>query len=517
MGGNGADRKYDTDNCTAAPGRPPSRLIARTDRGLVRHHKTQRLRWSKGRDSDRSSVAAGSPVQTGKLPVRMANSPPDGFGCGPKCPYVRLGQLQISSACGGIAAATLEAPTMAVPVSWDVAPADHFPLYPANCDLIRAQTERIVASPPFRKSKRYPRFLQFIVEQTLSGNAELLKERTLGVEVFDRAPDYDVAVDPIVRIAAGEIRKRLAQYYVDDDHHDELRIELPPGTYVPRFCAAPVSLSSPLSGIPLPTERPADPKPDRRLWAARLRTWLPGTVAILGLAVILATLFHRATAIDEFWEPLFSSSAPLVCLGTPTHSIEVAELPQIRTGVRSNDFLTLGDVLALNLISPLLAAHGKKASILSAATTSFSDLQGHPVILVGARSNQWTMRAMQFLRFHIPEDAPDGVVSIRDRQHPLHPLWTVDFKLPFDQIPREYGIVARYYDPVTEQPTFVVAGTGVNGTLAAAEFLTTPAYMKTFRHNAPLGWQKRNIEIIVETDMINGACGPPHILTTYFW
>ena len=407
---------------------------------------------------------------------------------------------------------------MAVPVLWDVAPADHLSLCPAECELIRAQTERIVASPPFRKSKRYPRFLRFVVEQTLSGNAELLKERTLGIEVFDRPSDYDVAVDPVVRIAAGEIRKRLAQYYVDDDHHDELRIELPPGTYVPRFHTFSVPVpAAPLSALPLPVERPAAPVPDRPLRIARLRTWLPGIVAILSFAVVLVTGSQKESALDQFWEPLFTASAPLVFLGTPTKSVTVTEAPQIRTSVGSNDFLTLGDVLALNLISHMLAAHGKQTSVLSSATASFSDLQGHPVILVGARSNRWTMRAMQFLRFHIPEDAPNGVVSIRDRRDPLHPRWSVDFKLPFDQIPREYGIVARYSDPVTEQPTVVVAGTGVNGTLAAAEFLTRPEYMDTVSRDAPLGWQNRNIEIIVETDMINGACGPPHILTTYFW
>jgi len=51
------------------------------------------------------------------------------------------------------------------------------------------------------------------VEQTLAGNEDNLKERTLGVEVFHRTPDYDTNLDPVVRLCAGEVRKRIAQYY----------------------------------------------------------------------------------------------------------------------------------------------------------------------------------------------------------------------------------------------------------------------------------------------------------------
>ena len=399
----------------------------------------------------------------------------------------------------------------------DMASAGAFPRCSLDRELIWDQMERILESSPFQKSKRYPRFLRFIVEQTLSGNADHLKERIVGTEVFDRPADYDVATDPIVRIAAGEVRKRLAQYYVDDEHRGELRIELAPGSYVPRFFPAPpVSL---LGSVPPPREIPASPAPVPRFEVARLGKWLAAFLGVLSLVLALAASErHNSSAVDQFLAPLFASSNPIVCLGTPPPPVGVSEIPQIRIASDSRDFLTLGDVLALNLISPILAAHGSHTSVLSAATTSFADLQGRPVVLVGGRSNQWTMRAMHFLRFHISKDSPDNVIAIGDRQNPLRPpLWTVDFKLPFDRIPHEYGIVARYYDHATDQPTFVVAGTGVIGTEAAARFLTTPEYMQSFIRQAPRGWQNRNIEIVVETEMINGACEPPHIVTTYLW
>src|SRR3974390_2737414 len=100
---------------------------------------------------------------------------------------------------------------------------------------IRDQLERILASPLFKNSKRYPNLLRFVVERALEGHADPLKERTLGIEVFGRAPDYDTNLDHIVRTTAGEIRKRIAQYYHEPGHESEIRIDLPLGSYVPEF------------------------------------------------------------------------------------------------------------------------------------------------------------------------------------------------------------------------------------------------------------------------------------------
>src|SRR5499426_3016954 len=96
-----------------------------------------------------------------------------------------------------------------------------------------AQLARILGSPQFRSSKRCSLFLRYVVEQASENHLEFLKERTLGIEVFRRDPQYDTNQDPVVRAAAGEVRKRLAQYYLEPGHEDELRIRIPAGSYVP--------------------------------------------------------------------------------------------------------------------------------------------------------------------------------------------------------------------------------------------------------------------------------------------
>src|SRR5260370_38346866 len=101
--------------------------------------------------------------------------------------------------------------------------------------LVREQLKRLVAHALFMNSKRFPVLLAYAVEQTLLGNSSELKERTIGVEAFGREPVYDVNLDPVVRTAAAEVRKRLSQYYYNPDHAGELVIELPIGSYVPTF------------------------------------------------------------------------------------------------------------------------------------------------------------------------------------------------------------------------------------------------------------------------------------------
>ncbi len=100
---------------------------------------------------------------------------------------------------------------------------------------ILGQLERIISSSPFRNSKRYPSLLRYIVDEALAGRGDTLKERTLGISVFGRDPDYDTNADPVVRITAGEVRKRIAQYYQAPGNEHEVRIDIPLGSYQPRF------------------------------------------------------------------------------------------------------------------------------------------------------------------------------------------------------------------------------------------------------------------------------------------
>jgi hypothetical protein len=110
-------------------------------------------------------------------------------------------------------------------------------------DVVRSELDRVLASPEFRASKRCQDFLAFVVERTLAGLPDSLKERTIGIEVFGRPTSYDTSVDGIVRINASEVRKRLAIYYAESNRTSQYRISLPVGSYVPVFSKAAAHIS----------------------------------------------------------------------------------------------------------------------------------------------------------------------------------------------------------------------------------------------------------------------------------
>jgi tetratricopeptide (TPR) repeat protein len=130
---------------------------------------------------------------------------------------------------------------------------------PTDAD-IRQQLTRILAHPLFQTSQRLTAFLRFVVENVIAGRAEQLKEYVIGLEVFDRGASYSPREDPVVRIMAGRLRSRLAEYYQGSGHSDPVLIELPRGGYVARLSwrQQPPAPQSP----PVPQERrPSAPLP----------------------------------------------------------------------------------------------------------------------------------------------------------------------------------------------------------------------------------------------------------------
>lgn len=100
---------------------------------------------------------------------------------------------------------------------------------------IRRQLQRILESRTFRQGDRLQRFLSFIVEETLEGRGDRLKEYPVGVDVFGKDSSFDPRMDPIVRVQARRLRMRLVTYYRDEGRGDEICIELPKGGYAPTF------------------------------------------------------------------------------------------------------------------------------------------------------------------------------------------------------------------------------------------------------------------------------------------
>ena len=105
--------------------------------------------------------------------------------------------------------------------------------------LIRQHVKEVVEGAAFKGSQRSGQFLTYVVEQSIAGHLEALKERVIGVELFGRSPSYDTGEDAIVRVTASEVRRRILQHYGQYGKATEVRISLPSGSYVPEITLEP--------------------------------------------------------------------------------------------------------------------------------------------------------------------------------------------------------------------------------------------------------------------------------------
>jgi hypothetical protein len=396
----------------------------------------------------------------------------------------------------------------------------------ASTEQIEAQLERILESDPFRHSKRHPRFLRFVVGKVLEGTGEEIKERLIGVEVFDRALDYDASSDPIVRVAAGEIRKRLAQYYLDTGRPGELRIDLHLGSYVPAIYWPQPALSAvPFDDLPPLRNLHSDP-PASALTAEKGPRWTIAGRKYLLLGMLLLTMAAAAgTAVlvrrsrsdrelAAFWKPISDSSTALFCVGDLNFIMpQSGELQNasLEESIQGRNHLGQMNVAAFGKLSSMLGLRGVSSSVQLADIATLSDLRAQPVIFIGSFDNRWTERVLENTRYRIVWEPNAHSAKIIDTQNPRI-AWVVDFSLPRDKIQRDYAIVARVFSPLTGQPAVVIAGVGPYGTTAASEFATNPAYFQQFVAQAPKGWRSHNVEIVLTAEVVEGRSAAPSVI-----
>jgi hypothetical protein len=366
---------------------------------------------------------------------------------------------------------------------------------------VRRELDAVLAAPSFNNSKRYPAFLRYVVDKVLHGQTEDLKERTLGIDVFNRPPDYDTNNETIVRVTAGEVRRRLAAYYGGQGVLHAIEIRVPLGSYAPEF------FRETLPALDKEVTRPAVPP------AASVgsRWVLPAVGLLLFVAVALFGWWKlRANSVERFWtgavpSPVTISPGTIVTSGTP---------PVVRYGDSTHDsvWTSLESSTAIARITRVLGAERKDFTVQPAASLNLTDLRAHPVILIGGFNNDWTLRLTDGLRFHFcPRDAGRYLL---DRQDPKA-IWQSHSNA--EERVLDFALVAKFHDPLTESEVFVVAGLNKGGTDAASEFVTTERYLDLLERLLPHGWEKRNVEVVLETHSLGNKNSAPRIVATHVW
>lgn len=397
---------------------------------------------------------------------------------------------------------------------------------------VREQLNRLLANPFFSHSKRFPSFLRFVIEHTLDGDADNIKERTLGMEIFGRDADYDTASDPIVRVTAGEVRKRVAQYYQEPAHRDELRITLPSGSYIPQFqwpnetpdgdLAEPATASD---------SRPAHTEGHARAIHAHVKRNLQLKIAltcVTGILVMVGVFefwqVNTHSAFRFFWQPVLGGDEPvLVCVADQLQysSIVLRDADDTTRLTTFKDNLTavvIDDLSSTVKVAGILQSASKPYALKGEGATSLADLRNGPAIFVGAFDNAWTLRLTKPLRYHFANDPQMWKLRIVDSANPAQLSWMVDRSVQeATNNYRDYALVARFTDSTTGKLTFILAGIGRGGTIAAGEFVTDATLLGQLKRAALAAGDKKNMEVVLSTQIIDGEPGSPKMEAAYFW
>ncbi len=414
--------------------------------------------------------------------------------------------------------------------------------------LVHEELKRILESRLFKNAGRCKQFLEFVVLHSLSENPEHLKERTIGVEVFHRDPAYSTGEDPVVRVQAGEVRRRLEQYYQEAPHSPAVRILLPVGSYSPQFVWNSASTDA-IAIIANSHELAKADEPSRKI---RLSLVLNFVLLLMLISLAVGFVFRpkvRAittpSVLSRFWAPAFSTQQPvLICLAQPivyrpsqtiydeyarkhpgTFETQVERYNRSlpldgQTPIRWSDMVpiprygvAIGDVYAAVKISAVLGSLNKPSQVRIGSNYSFEDLRNSPSVLVGAFNNRWTMQVTPNLHFAFVEQGDDTMIR---EQGPHGRTWSVKMD-PQETSGDDYAIVARLLDSKTGQFTIAVAGITDSGTQAAGEFISNPKLLEEALASADPNWPQKNMELLLKTAVTDSVSGPPQVVASYFW
>jgi hypothetical protein len=176
--------------------------------------------------------------------------------------------------------------------------------------------------------------------------------------------------------------------------------------------------------------------------------------------------------------------------------------------------ITVQSAIALAHLAGVLQQHGRDYQIKEASEASLTDVRSHPLILVGATNNDWTMRLVNPLRYRF---VAGQLARIQDTKDPQNMDWSIDVSKPYTSITTDYAIVARFRDSTTEGLVMVVAGLGPYGTESASEFVGSPLYLEQTLKNMPAGWESKNFEMVLKSAVIDGKAGPPQLVSSAVW
>jgi hypothetical protein len=413
----------------------------------------------------------------------------------------------------------------------------------------REALNRLLKSQSFAKTKRVSRFLEFVCEQTFLGNAEKLNEYLIGVEVYERGPDFDPQQDAIVRVQAHEIRRRLKEYYQEEGIRDPVRVDFPPGHYVPVFSRSDALSAVPEQPIPIQQET-AQPLTPNVSFYRRNKLVLALSFACVVLAALLIReryfVEHIAgkvpTPLPEsmawFWESFLPPAEPPLIV-IPNHPmlrlahegdspatlaqstlIPKEKLPEFRDTIHFRelkefnfvtsltDFTAVGEALGLLNFYELFTRVGLKVRVKESRLVDYEMVKRGNTILLGGNQS-WSGRIFLNLEgfwFHA------GVITNKSPRSGELPVYKPEFDPITNSLRKDYALVLMLANEKKNQRILLIYGIYTQGSQAAIEYVTSEERLAELRKaltdlSPDVGTTPRYFQVLLQTTVENYVPG----------
>jgi hypothetical protein len=354
------------------------------------------------------------------------------------------------------------------------------------------QIDKLIISHSLHSSESLCKLLRYLAEHSLDHPGVALKEYQIATEVLGRPAGFDPQSDSTVRVQAGRLRVKLAEYYSHEGPDDPILVELPKGSYVLSFHVRPgKTVAQPASPLALePPRSRVDTPASSRLWlftVVVLSVLLAATL-LTTLALFAGRSRSQAAAVEPvpvayqiFWNRFVTApQQPWVIfsnasfVGHPQKNMHYFNALSDARGVILDHYTGVGEVLAVHQLDLVFSLLNRQLRVKRGALFSLDDAKNNDLIFLGSPAENLTLLEIPGTRQFVFRKAPaprDGDVELVN-VHPEPGEQTTFIASPSSQpITEDYAVIGleRGIDPVRSM--LILAGTTTMGTQAAAEYV----------------------------------------------
>lgn len=361
-------------------------------------------------------------------------------------------------------------------------------------DQCLGQIDRLINSQALHSSESLCKLLRYLAKHALDHPGVPIKEYQIATEVFGRSDDFDPQVDSMVRVQAGRLRQKLAEYYGSDGAEDPVLVELPKGTYVLSFHHKPATAARQHSVPPTETDwNAASPRQGYRNWvivALSLTVLLAACAAVVFSLIAnrnsaqagLARDAGAPAAFRVFWngfvsgqeEPwvIFSNAA---FVGRPETGMRYYDTSRDKGTLIMDHYTGVGEVLSVHELDHVFGLLHREIRVKRGSLFSLDDAKNNNLIFIGSPSENLTLLEIPGTHEFVfqrmtsgPRKGDQAIINVHPQSGEAKEFFATPGNLPLVE---DYAVIALVKGLSPGQAVLILAGSTTMGTQAAVEFV----------------------------------------------